>query len=292
MSEWRVAVKLAESFKGQPTLLAVMIRTMLNAQSMQSGWALLNCGQLTDDHLAEIEAHFQHTDLPAEVRFGLASERALFNSIISEWKRLPRKEWPKRVGVFFGEPTKGSTPVWHRILNWLPYCIPRGWLLQNQVRLNRFHDSGLTEAAGRELSHSPRSPYRFIAQASAYMLGDNEQYAADVQNEVQLFRMALALERHRLRTGAFPKSLAELVPRELPSVHTDGYGEPFRYEATDEKTILLYSCGADGKDAGGHPKDDLTWRVPARFVAEEEQSEAALLPVAQDRAPVAGQQDR
>jgi hypothetical protein len=193
MAEWRVTVKLVESFEAQPSLYAVMIRTMLVAQSMRVAWGILTSRTFSGDRLVEIEAHFEAMDLRADVRFGFATERALFNSCVLEMKRLPRNQWRERFGVFFGDSRQGAIPVSDRIMQRLPYCIPRGWLSQNQIRLNQFHDDQLNDAARRELLHSPRSPYAFIAQAWVYMLGDNEQFAAEVQNDVQLFRIALAL---------------------------------------------------------------------------------------------------
>jgi hypothetical protein len=83
------------------------------------------------------------------------------------------------------------------------------------------------------------------------------------------------------------------VPAELPSVHTDGYERPFRYEASDGKTILLYSCGRDGEDNHGDQENDVTWQVPARFVPEEagDQTSRPVIRLKR-RAPAPGQQGR
>jgi hypothetical protein len=81
--------------------------------------------------------------------------------------------------------------------------------------------------------------------------------------ELQLCRIAIALERFRLRTAAYPVRLEELTPLELKELPTDGYGEPFRYVKTDG---LLYSTGKNRKDdAGeeGEDRKDIAWRLPA-----------------------------
>jgi hypothetical protein len=69
----------------------------------------------------------------------------------------------------------------------------------------------------------------------------------------------VAAERHRLVTGRWPESLANLAPTFIEAVPTDPYtGEPLRYRKTGDG-ILIYAVGADLVDNGGTlaalPKD-------------------------------------
>ncbi|MBL8797104.1 MAG: hypothetical protein JNM56_24600 [Planctomycetia bacterium] len=65
--------------------------------------------------------------------------------------------------------------------------------------------------------------------------------------------VALAAERYRLATGAWPASLADLVPKYLPAVPVDLYdGKPLRY-ARDDEGVVIWSVGPDGHDDGGKP---------------------------------------
>lgn len=68
----------------------------------------------------------------------------------------------------------------------------------------------------------------------------------------------IALERWRIEHGAYPESLAELVPSILPSVPIDPWtGQTLRYRRVDPsrdelgRGFLLYSVGRDGRDDGG-----------------------------------------
>jgi len=71
--------------------------------------------------------------------------------------------------------------------------------------------------------------------------------------------LALALERRRLRAGAFPASVDALVGAELEAVPADPYNEAgFVYRAGEDPTrpadaggCVLYSMGIDGTDDGG-----------------------------------------
>lgn len=60
----------------------------------------------------------------------------------------------------------------------------------------------------------------------------------------------LALHEHVLEHGRSPKTLAELVPRYLPSIPLDPSGQPLVYRQRSDGYIL-YSVGANGVDDGG-----------------------------------------
>jgi hypothetical protein len=65
---------------------------------------------------------------------------------------------------------------------------------------------------------------------------------------------AIALKRYQLQHGAWPETLAAMVPALLPSVPIDPYdGKPLRYHPNADGTFLLYCVGEDGVDDGGDP---------------------------------------
>ena len=81
----------------------------------------------------------------------------------------------------------------------------------------------------------------------------------------------IACERFRVKTGRWPKSLAEIPGDILAEVPTDPFtGEPLRY-ATRDDGVTIYSVGQDGADDGGKtpptrsavpgPGTDLTFRL-------------------------------
>lgn len=74
----------------------------------------------------------------------------------------------------------------------------------------------------------------------------------------------LAMESYRRANGAWPTTLAELVPNYLPSVPLDPFdGKPLRYlpPTSESGSPVLYSIGVDGKDDGGR----LTTTAAGRF---------------------------
>jgi hypothetical protein len=79
-------------------------------------------------------------------------------------------------------------------------------------------------------------------------------------------RVGLAMESHRLSTGAYPATLDELrLPGGVPA---DPFtGRPLSYRRTDSG-VLVYGFGQDGEDneglhrSGGDGPYDVTWEVP------------------------------
>ncbi|MBL8794521.1 MAG: hypothetical protein JNM56_11495 [Planctomycetia bacterium] len=73
-----------------------------------------------------------------------------------------------------------------------------------------------------------------------------------MQARMRCILVALAVERHRLRTGAWPQSLDEVAPQPQPEAGTDPFdGEPLRYRRLPDG-VAIYSVGPDLKDAQGH----------------------------------------
>lgn len=67
--------------------------------------------------------------------------------------------------------------------------------------------------------------------------------------------VAIALELYRRRHGAWPATLAELIPDLLPEIPLDRYdGAPLRYRLIQGKPVI-YSVGEDGNDDGLLPRD-------------------------------------
>jgi len=73
------------------------------------------------------------------------------------------------------------------------------------------------------------------------------------QTLLNMARIAIALERHRLRNGSFPPVIDALAPEFLSSIPTEVFdGEPLNYALKDDKRgFTLYSTGWKGTDDGG-----------------------------------------
>ena len=76
--------------------------------------------------------------------------------------------------------------------------------------------------------------------------------AAEAEAQRRILITALALERYRIAHGAYPKTLAGLVPEILKVPPADFMdGRPLRYRLTDDGHFMAYSVGLGGVDNGG-----------------------------------------
>ena len=62
----------------------------------------------------------------------------------------------------------------------------------------------------------------------------------------------LAIRAYRQETGAYPKSLAELVPSKLRSLPADPYTQALLLYQPGQHSYVVYSTGPDGADDGGN----------------------------------------
>jgi len=92
-----------------------------------------------------------------------------------------------------------------------------------------------------------------------------------VQTITRAARIQLALEAHRVAKGAYPQTLATLVPQFIEEIPNDPLAPDgvFRYRPSDRR-FVLYSVGSDGIDNGGTPRPErehlaLTEREPPGF---------------------------
>ncbi len=179
---------------------------------------------------------------------------------LEEWRNLLVEE------KWLAADAPGATP--EAILRVLDERFGADWQqLRNQLRSNEYVDEMLARidaASGRYiptplgkslLSPAPRRLERlnyalFYEVMPVYSTMEN--VALFTHTRVQCARTAVALERWRLAHGAYPDSLAALVPGLLPVVPHDVIdGQPLRYRRAEEGGYLLYSIAIDGKDDGG-----------------------------------------
>jgi hypothetical protein len=104
------------------------------------------------------------------------------------------------------------------------------------------------------------------------MLQESEQiFIAKAQNEamLQVTRVGLALKRFRSANGAYPDTLAYLIPEFLDTLPEDPFsGNSLQYRKEGE-AFLLYSVGRDLEDNQGaqfNPKFpstpyDIVWKA-------------------------------
>lgn len=105
---------------------------------------------------------------------------------------------------------------------------------------------------------------RFLSEDTAFTLADQQILHDSLRVGLQLL---LAIETHRIATGAYPASLEELVPASIQTLPIDpcsAAGDPWiyrRFDAPDAegRPFLLYAVGFDMTDnSGARPTTDIS----------------------------------
>jgi hypothetical protein len=165
--------------------------------------------------------------------------------------------------------------------------VPRGWFYQNQL-LNSHLTQQFLDAVDvkgqlidpakvgaathtRDQAFERMTPYNVLANVMSPNYIKVFQNLAAQQTQINLARVACALERHRKANGGYPDSLAVLAPAFIDIVpHDIVNGQPLKYRRTEEGRYLLYSVAWNCKDDGGRSagpnlssRDSADWTWPA-----------------------------
>ncbi|MFG0253144.1 MAG: HAAS signaling domain-containing protein [Phycisphaerales bacterium JB038] len=114
-----------------------------------------------------------------------------------------------------------------------------------------------------EINDSPTLRLRYILIATLMpAIGKAAFYTDMIAQKRDGLLIGIALERYRRERGAYPPTLAALVPAYLPSVPLDRCsGAPVRYRLESGRP-LVYGVGPDGDDDGG--------RLPQRLLGTDQ----------------------
>ncbi len=270
LENWMVGFRLCEMLKGEPSLLAGMLRVMMLHLVIAPVWEGVSAHQWTAVQLRELDAALRTINLVEEYPRFLESERVFTVSAIESL--MAQRSQHRSEGKFlrpFGHEANPAKVSYPALL--VTAMIPDGWFYQNLVRINRWHDRAIAESKELPPAEKPdgnlhlrriwwKFPYNFLLYAAVVGMGDNRNVALEAQAEIELCRVACAIERHYLRTGTAPARLENLVPSELDQLPRDLFSnEPLQYVPREDGSALLYSIGSDRKDDGGSEEADMTW---------------------------------
>jgi hypothetical protein len=120
------------------------------------------------------------------------------------------------------------------------------------------------------------SPYKVQALMVFPAIASGVKKFAMIQSQVDLARVACALERFYLAHGNYPETLGALVPQFIEKLPHDIIGgQPLHYRRTEGGKFLLYSVGWNETDDGGQvaftksgsvdrEKGDWVWQYPVK----------------------------
>ena len=271
-------LRLAELTGEDPTFIGYMVRVAIESIAFGAFWDGTVLHAWSDAQLAAFQQRFDGLKQRDSLVKAFRGER-LFGKTGFELTREGRLN-PETPGDGFS----GG-------------AMPKAWLLQNQAYHSRVLDEvvdalqrcdperGIAakgsiweterisqtvfDTAGRRFH-----PYRILTHL---LLPALAKFHIKADRSLTTSRLAITvagLERHRLATGGYPKTLGDLVPKWVPTVPLDPMdGQPLRYRLNADESFTLYSVGPNHTDDNGifesQQGQDLDWAWPPSHPTEE-----------------------
>jgi len=279
-------LRLAELTGEDPVLIGYLVRVAIQSIAFSAFWDGTSQHAWSDAQLAAFQRRFEGLKQRDSLVQAFRGER-LFGKTTFELMRQGRLD-PDTLGAMESEES-GNSFGWG--------LIPRAWLLQNQA----YHSKVLDQVVGTLQRCDPERgiaakgsiweterveqtvfdtanrrfhPYRIFTHL---LLPGLAKVHAKADRSLTTSRLAITvagLERHRLATGSYPKSLDDLVPKWVPTVPLDPMdGQPLRYRLNADGTFTLYGVGTNHADDNGvfesQQGQDLDWVWPPNHPTEE-----------------------
>lgn len=261
LADIRVNLKLAVGLEHHPTLVAMMIGgaiDQLTAGVIRQG---MNDKRWNDSELAELERWLRPIDLPTALQRSMRCERATMNQLLDDTIGVSQLAALKKSWL---SPLSGNNN----------FGMPAGWGLQSLaeydecvqkygielydndreiVRMERIAQStSFLDQIGKS-----KAPRHFLVQIGMPNLKIATITLSRTQTRINQARIAIALERFRIRRRMLPDDLSSLVPEfidELP--HDLIGGEPLHYQKSEDGGYVLWSVAWNGIDEKGKRSDD------------------------------------
>jgi hypothetical protein len=269
---------LADTLKGEPTVLSTKTRMAIAEITLQPIWEGLARRQWKVAQIAMIQSHLERMNFIEGMALSLRGNRAVELAKMDSMRRQVPRIFTFADGFIYDQKT--TFTKWYQQYVLPPYD-PTNRLLN--VRLSQ----KLAEEFKDE--HSEHNPFNAFAHPMLlWSLNDADPgRPVRTQASVNLAAVACALERFRFAHGAYPERLDQLAPDFIKSLPTDPVnGQPLKYKRTDRGRFLLYSVWFDLIDDGGarpephregtilshkveapgtgHIKLDLVWSYPEK----------------------------
>ena len=265
--------RLVTAWDIEPVEMSHMIRFTFVVAAQGATWQALQAGFWTDSQLGALQGEWETPDflrdLPAAAAYGRVSLEAGL--------RIERSQ-PIPMGFSLNQWFHAPGDAWNQLNEYFNQLRYRhhGSYSDEQATLLGFRDrevqyrqaiqcptweamsavTGVTNVLASSTNQASRLPGmsgpRFGFGRSPLPWDNLLVRAAVCEARRRVVVCALALERYRLRHGAYPANLANLAPEVIQAPPLDfADGRPLRYCLGRDGRFLLYSIGLDLKDDGG-----------------------------------------
>jgi hypothetical protein len=253
LADLKLLSRVNDSIRNSPFLISLLVRDAIQSIALQPVYEGLAQHCWNDAQLADLERTLAAEDFLAD---GL---NALHGEKICAIDTFEKQRLTHLMIIDAGD---------QRVTNRMS-GMPAAFFYQNQFWFAELNDryAALIDMTNRMVSPSAftrlngemeaakkhYSIYQVQALMSVPAVGAAMSKLARVQSQVDLARVACALERYRLAQGSYPETLDALAPQFIGKIPNDVInGQPLHYRRTEGGKFVLYSVGWDEKDDGGN----------------------------------------
>ncbi len=281
LADLRAMIGLVRAFDHEPLMLVELFRLGGAQAALTATWEALQSKVWTDDDLRDLQARWRELDLQSQAESILAMSRPVDENLYADARSSFSDASTGSAAAAWKEVQEAGSRLMHhprREARELLVDYPRFWTWKYwssyddelvdlqilQAGIGAVRASRRTGSLGPQLrtlgqqltqirrAHPKAGSGRFSCLFSTATPSFLERIEA-VEMQRALLLTAIALERNRLRQGAYPSDLSALVPAYLPAVPLDPVdGHPLRYRLRPDGSFLLYSIGLDERDDGGN----------------------------------------
>jgi len=260
LADFQFALRLADYARQQPWVMQTELQMRGVVDTLQPLWEGLAARRWDERQLAAAQAQLEALDLLSDFPRSVRNDAIAQSSFVE--RIFPTSSATPRVVPLPSPEDAGALPM-------IRLVYPKGWSLQSQAAIHRFHletTSRYLDADARRLAVKRREKPRglfassdplyrvFMVPKMLHIFVDSAENFPFAQTAVDLATLACALERYRLAQGEFPATLAPLEPRFVATLpHDIITGEPLKYRRTEAGGFVVYSVGFNRVDDGGKP---------------------------------------
>jgi hypothetical protein len=286
LTNLHVLIALTRPQEEAGSLVDQMIRVAIAGLGAAATWEALQAPGWDDAQLAALDAAWARVELVKRMALTFEIERA-WGSEIYQYARTNQGG----LSPIFGGRSGGAarafkdkvyTPLWQKAwskqdeLLYQRSMQPIGEGIRDAVTNRSWQRlrAGLETAGDVALTNlTTLDQFRYQFSASAIPNWSKAlKSLLRLESQIHMARAAIAIERHRLKHGRAPESLATLVPEFLREMPVDYMtGRPLLFALNSDGSFALYSAGEDGRDDDGLG-DDVVWpqaSLPTRVTAPQ-----------------------
>jgi hypothetical protein len=315
------STRLVTAWDPEPTEVSQTARYSCAQAAFNILWQALQTGGWSEEQLSQLEQEWAAADFLKALPETAAFSRASWVALCRLERDQPLPANTTSVAQMIRSPSSGFYEIQARVQreryrNYGTYEDERELLLhyrdremqlRRTARTSTWLEMGELPNAGNARPYLSKYPSNLQMVMNASELGRTAMshgvticaQAAATEARRRVILTALALERFKLKHGAYPKTLEQLAAGEIKSAGTNALvdfmdGKPLRYRTTSDGRFVLYSIGLDCADDGGMAENetplaqmrkpgilgkDIVWPRPAtaaEIQVEEDRKQAEM----------------